>query len=287
MAEELSGKSIEFVSQEVDITFTVAAGVSSGTMFHDLMNNRERVDQHPIFSITGLGEALGEKAELEHSHEEYAPLLHKHSKADVGLDKVDNTSDFTKPISIDVEAALALKSDVGHDHIGKSNVGHQHSPVEVGLENIDNTADADKPVSNDTQTALDQKVDKADWFNFYKHSATSDFNVVAYEPDFQEVLQLNMFALLTGKYEVTIGCRYSCGTIGRNLFIRWSINGGTTWHDSVAFTVVNILDRTPFVFRTMETFGVGDRTIIVQAAKLGGAGTTILRELDITCERKA
>lgn len=41
-----------------------------------------------------------------------------HTKAQVGLDQVDNTSDAEKPISLATAAALALKLDAGHAGIG-------------------------------------------------------------------------------------------------------------------------------------------------------------------------
>lgn len=41
-----------------------------------------------------------------------APAAHGHSKADVGLGSVDNTSDVNKPVSVPQAAALASKADV-------------------------------------------------------------------------------------------------------------------------------------------------------------------------------
>jgi len=72
------------------------------------------------------------------------------SKAMVGLENVDNTSDALKPVSNATLTALDLKAN--KNGITKSMV--------IGLENVDNIPDALKPVSNATLTALDLKADK-------------------------------------------------------------------------------------------------------------------------------
>lgn len=76
---------------------------------------------------------------------------HSHSKSEIGLGNVDNTSDADKPVSNAV--ALSL--------IGKANIDHSHTFTrsDVGLENVDNTSDLAKPISTATQTALDNKAD--------------------------------------------------------------------------------------------------------------------------------
>lgn len=93
---------------------------------------------------------------------------HKVTKAQVGLDKVDNTSDLEKPISSAVQEALyQIKLDAtGYatkeqldSHINDRMNPHQVSASQVGLGNVDNTSDLDKPISNATQRALDQKAD--------------------------------------------------------------------------------------------------------------------------------
>ncbi|WP_329750763.1 hypothetical protein [Stenotrophomonas maltophilia] len=46
----------------------------------------------------------------------YPPSQHTHTKSQVGLDRVDNTSDLEKPISHAVLAALDAKADLVHQH---------------------------------------------------------------------------------------------------------------------------------------------------------------------------
>ena len=103
------------------------------------------------------------------------------NKSDIGLDKVDNTSDSEKPISILTQMALNNKvdkvtgkglSDENYSTEEKNKLagiesGAQKNAVnsvsgktgdvvlsksDVGLNNVDNTSDMDKPVSNATQT---------------------------------------------------------------------------------------------------------------------------------------
>lgn len=86
---------------------------------------------------------------------------HKVNKAQVGLDKVNNTSDLDKPISTVQQLALDTKVDKstrvnGHSLEGDININAE----DVGLGNVDNTSDLDKPISRETQDALDLKADK-------------------------------------------------------------------------------------------------------------------------------
>ena len=78
-----------------------------------------------------------------------AAASHTHTKAQVGLANVDNTSDANKPISTATQTALE----------GKAAASHTHTKAQVGLGNVDNTSDANKPISTATQTALNAKAD--------------------------------------------------------------------------------------------------------------------------------
>lgn len=76
-----------------------------------------------------------------------ASASHTHTKADVGLGNVDNTSDANKPVSTAQATALA----------GKAAASHTHTKADVGLGNVDNTSDANKPVSTAQAAALAAK----------------------------------------------------------------------------------------------------------------------------------
>ena len=80
-------------------------------------------------------------------------------KADVGLDRVDNTNDLEKPISNATQAAIdKLNEDLSrtiNTHINNANNPHKVTKEQVGLANVDNTADVNKPVSIAQQAALD------------------------------------------------------------------------------------------------------------------------------------
>ena len=88
------------------------------------------------------------------------------TKADVGLENVDNTADMAKPVSAAQQVALNQKQDTlvsgasikrlnGESLLGSGDVTISKSSL--GLGNVDNTADLDKPVSTAQRVALDQK----------------------------------------------------------------------------------------------------------------------------------
>ena len=86
---------------------------------------------------------------------------HSVTKAQIGLENVDNTSDANKPISNLTKAALDGKVNNtvtvnGHALSGNITV----TKGDIGLGNVENLAPTDYPVSKATQTALDGKVDK-------------------------------------------------------------------------------------------------------------------------------
>ena len=81
-----------------------------------------------------------------------ADISHTHTKAQIGLGNVDNTSDADKPISTATQTALG----------GKAAASHSHSKAQIGLGSVDNTSDADKPISTATQTALNAKAAASD-----------------------------------------------------------------------------------------------------------------------------
>lgn len=84
------------------------------------------------------------------------------SQNDVGLDRVDNTSDLEKPVSDATRLALDILADEISDlnidferHINDFNNPHKVTKEQVGLSNVDNTSDKDKPISSATQAQLD------------------------------------------------------------------------------------------------------------------------------------
>lgn len=93
---------------------------------------------------------------------------HHVTKEQVGLGKVDNTSDLEKPISVAVQEALnnikidatryATKEELTN-HINDKNNPHNVTKEQIGLGKVDNTSDMNKPISTATQMALDKKAD--------------------------------------------------------------------------------------------------------------------------------
>ena len=113
------------------------------------------------------------------------------TKADVGLDLVNNTSDASKPISTATQTALDTKADsvattsalstrqpldadltaiaaltatTGNVIQSVASAWASRTPTELkvtlSLDNVNNTSDANKPVSTATLTALNLKADK-------------------------------------------------------------------------------------------------------------------------------
>ena len=102
----------------------------------------------------------------DHIHDYNNP--HKVTAEQIGLGKVDNTSDLEKPISVAVQNALneiniSLSEKASHDdflkHITDFNNPHNVTKDQIGLGNVDNTSDLEKPISTATQLALDKKSD--------------------------------------------------------------------------------------------------------------------------------
>ena len=195
--EELVPVSINGASYRVPISI-VNTIINKQTLSIDNVDNTSDADK-PISTATQT--ALDGKANAEHIHEidsifhlrqeldSKARTDHIHTKAEVGLGNVDNTSDINKPVSNDTRAALDGKADLNHNHskadIGLSNVdntsdlakpisaatqtalnskadvSHSHTKNDIGLGNVDNTSDINKPISSATQSALNQKVDSS------------------------------------------------------------------------------------------------------------------------------
>lgn len=80
---------------------------------------------------------------------------HNVTKAQLGLDKVSNTSDEDKPVSTAQAAAIKVVQDDLTNHKDNKANPHEVTKAQVGLGNVDNTSDLDKPISNSTQAALD------------------------------------------------------------------------------------------------------------------------------------
>lgn len=77
------------------------------------------------------------------------------SKADVGLNLVDNTADTAKPVSSATLTALNAKAPLASPAFTGTPTGI--TKAHVGLGSVDNTADTAKPISTFTQAALNNK----------------------------------------------------------------------------------------------------------------------------------
>ena len=124
--------------------------------------------------LAKMKNTANETINLLDSHITNVDNPHNVTKSQVGLSRVDNTSDLEKPISTATQAAIdrlnskhkadnerlqsninAVATDLGN-HIDDKENPHAVTKVQVGLGNVDNTSDANKPISTATQEALDQ-----------------------------------------------------------------------------------------------------------------------------------
>ena len=96
------------------------------------------------------GKALNEDISLSASDVGARPSSWTPSKSDVGLEKVDNTSDADKPISNATQTALNNKANSSdlNAHTGNTNNPHNVTKTQLGLEKVDNTSDSDKNVAS-------------------------------------------------------------------------------------------------------------------------------------------
>lgn len=96
------------------------------------------------------GKALNEDINLSASDVGARPSSWTPSKTDIGLGKVDNTSDTDKPISNATQTALNNKANSSdlNAHTGNTNNPHNVTKTQLGLENVDNTKDSDKNVAS-------------------------------------------------------------------------------------------------------------------------------------------
>lgn len=83
---------------------------------------------------------------------------HSVTKTQVGLDKVDNTSDADKPISIAAETRFSTLDSAIDTHTENESNPHNVTKAQVGLGNADNTADSAKKVLSATKLTTARKI---------------------------------------------------------------------------------------------------------------------------------
>lgn len=106
---------------------------------------------------------------------------HSVTKAQLGLENVDNTSDLNKPISTATNAKFneiieRLTSDEANAEVLEQSLNshkidfnnpHKVTKEQLNLGNVDNTSDLDKPISTATQNAINEKANKSTTLSGY------------------------------------------------------------------------------------------------------------------------
>lgn len=107
---------------------------------------------------TNLVEAVNEIYGIIKTHTENTSNPHKVTKAQVGLENVDNTSDKNKPVSEAAKNEFESTNKTISDHIGNVSNPHSVTKAQVGLANADNTADSAKKVLSATKLTTARKI---------------------------------------------------------------------------------------------------------------------------------
>ena len=106
----------------------------------------------------------GARGLISYTHVTDGTNPHNVTKADLGLENVDNTSDANKPMNSITSDALNLKANKVDLDLHKASISNPHSvdKGQIGLGYVDNTSDLAKPVSTATGIAIDARIPKTD-----------------------------------------------------------------------------------------------------------------------------
>ena len=109
-----------------------------------------------VMDIAKTGGVTGVKGDAETAYRKGNVNI---TKANIGLDQVDNTADLDKPISNaqsakndKLESEIRGVGTVITNHKNDKDNPHSVTKAQIGLGNVDNTADLDKPISNAQKT---------------------------------------------------------------------------------------------------------------------------------------
>lgn len=129
------------------------------------------------------------------------------TKADVGLNNVNNTADANKPVSSSTQAALDLKADksqipsVPVQSVNSKTGSVVLSKSDIGLGNADNTSDANKPVSTAQAAAI-----AAGKLRIVRASGATDANGIAkitFSPAFTTAPDVDVIEAWNGEQMIT------------------------------------------------------------------------------------
>lgn len=107
-------------------------------------------------TLSGINQSISDNSLALDNHKN---AITAHTKSQVGLSNVDNTSDANKPISTATQTALNLKAPIESPSFTGTVSGITKGMV--GLDDVDNTSDLNKPISTATQSALNAKLNSS------------------------------------------------------------------------------------------------------------------------------
>lgn len=176
---------------------------------NDAINTKQNSTDNTLetTSKTVVG-AINEVNSVTSEHINNTNNPHSVTKAQLGIENVDNTSDLDKPVSTATQAELdslqkTLESTISSTTNAltkhEENTANPHSVTaeQIGLGNVDNTSDLEKPISNAVQAALDNKVT----VEAGKGLSTNDFTTADKEKldGIQAGAQVNTVTSVAGK----------------------------------------------------------------------------------------
>lgn len=150
---------------------------------------------------------------------------HNVTKAQLGLDNVNNTADLDKPISNVTQAALDVLTNSLEGHISDETNPHNVTKEQIGLGNVENTADKDKPISDAAQDLFNTKVDKVVGKGLSTNDFTNEDKAKLYNSMSNRKLTSEQIENLTSK---NVGDLVYNTTI--NKYVYWN---GTSWEEQI------------------------------------------------------
>ena len=268
----------------LDLTITLIDGDAryariNGSSGHQFAVGIPTDDVHAVDFKT-FTDGLDTKTDTSHLLDLANP--HTVTKAQVGLNNAENTSDLNKPVSAPTQAALDGKVDIAH--LTDFTNPHQVDSGDIGLDQVDNTSDLDKPISTATQTALDSKQGIFS-YDYQKEGITSGGAITIVDDTYQTICELITPSRPAGTYELLASMVWTYDTASRSAFYRWSADGGSTWKE-LSTEASDKTNTENFSYSFPKELPEGVVHMVLQARKENAADEMIVDHANLVVERK-
>jgi len=169
----------------------------------------------------------------------------------------------------------------------ETNVSDHESRISTNTTNITSlttrmdTAEQDIININNDLGTLDTRVGTLESYTFepvYEYQLIQDVDVAAVNPDWQEILNLNITDAPIGTYEFTISLAWQLDTTSSSACVRYSLDGGNTWVESCEEPKDRTDVRHTMFGYPLEHPAVGNINIIVQSSKTSSSTTLTIKK---------